>query len=166
MKYRNAVIAAVASLLLALTPMVACADGGVSDGANPVNNPAPGYPFVMCDQTARVSNTGASAISIAHVAGKAIYICGYAFSANFTASTAGVAQFEWGTGTNCGTATLAGSAQLSATATFASTGPNSQVTFGNGVGAVDQSPVLGVSDFCLVTSGTVTVWGTVRFAQF
>lgn len=141
---------------------LAFADGGVSDGAAPPSAAAAPYPFIMCDQTARLTGLAANAILIAHVAGKTTYVCGWNFNLGLTVS--GSAQLVWGTGTTCGSATASSSAPL----INGATAPNGVLinSYGGAIGAVDQSPVSGTSDFCLNVANAPNVSGSVRYAQF
>jgi hypothetical protein len=145
-----------------MLPIAALADGGVSDGANPMNPGPPAYPFMMCDRTATINAANASAILIAHVAGKTTYICGYTFSMTLVATTS--VYLGWGTGTTCATNNVPSSAVLQQGSVI--TGINPFLAYGGGIGPVDQSPVAGTSDFCTTISGTPLVFGSVRYAQW
>lgn len=118
--------------------------------------------LVQCDQTARITAFTASAVLIAHVAGKTTYICTYNFGMGLLATT--TSGLAWGTGTNCGSSTLAASPILSLGISV--TGANLFTAIGMGIGAVDSSPVVGVSDYCIIVTASAVVNGTIRYAQF
>lgn len=115
--------------------------------------------LIQCDQTARVSGGSSSQILIAHAAGKTTYICSYTFSVGLVISIS--AGLNWGTGTNCGTSQVPASPVLAVGLSIIG---GQLASLGGGLGAVDQSPVAGVSDFCLNTTGSPATTGIVRYA--
>lgn len=119
------------------------------------------YTPIVCDQTARMNATAASAIVIPHVAGKTTYVCSYAFSIGQVASTS--ATLDWGTGAACGANTVAGSPILAQGTVV--TGNDSTIVAGIGSYPLDSAPTPGTSDYCIVIVGATTVTGIVRFTQ-
>ena len=136
---------------------------GVSDGVGTVNHWAtqPFLPLIICDQRASLTAAGSSAVLVTHVPGKTTYICGYSISVTLTASSSG--YLAWGTGATCGSNTAASSGLLFTGSTVTTvTGAGSTAY---GPGAVDFSPTVGTSDYCLIViGGAGTYYGHILYA--
>lgn len=115
--------------------------------------------LVQCDQTARVSGQSSSSVLIAHVTGKTTYICSYTFSVGLVISIS--AGLAWGTGTNCGSTQVPASPVLAVGLSILG---GQLASLGGGLGTVDQSPTAGVSDYCIITTGSPATTGIVRYA--
>jgi hypothetical protein len=117
--------------------------------------------LVQCDQTARISALSASTVLIAHATGKTTYVCSYSFSVGLVVSIS--AGLVWGTGSTCGSNQAVASPVLAVGLSILA---GQLATLGGGLGAVDQSPTAGTSDYCLITTGSPAATGVVRYAQF
>lgn len=113
-----------------------------------------------CNLSVRVNAAAASATVLNGNSANSIRICFYTISLNATATS--TAQLVWGTGTSCGTSTVTVSGQLAQGAT-----PVTSVgtTGGDGSGFIDENPVRGVSNLCVIVSGSSpAVYATIRYA--
>lgn len=120
-------------------------------------------PFAPCNTQAQMTAVAASAVLVAHVPGLQTYVCFYAFSLGLNATT--TAQLVWGTGTTCGTTQTSASPVLALGTTV--TGANPFIAAG-GIpsGAITVNPSRGVSDLCIVVTGsTPAVNGVVWYVQ-
>lgn len=119
-------------------------------------------PFAPCNTAARMTAIVANTILIPHVTGSQTVICDYVISLGLVATT--TAQLVWGTGTTCGSSTVASSPKLA----FGSAVTGASLVFSTGSGsnvALDVNPSRGVSDYCVIITGSASVDGMIWFYQ-
>lgn len=136
----------VAALALLLVP---------AGAQSPISEPT-------CIFTVHMTNLTASTQIITTDSVHAIRICHYSFSLAPNATT--TAQMAWGTGTTCGTNTMSASPLLQVGGT-----PSNSVTAlgGVGYGFIDENPTRGLSNYCLlVTGSSPAVNGVVRWGYY
>jgi hypothetical protein len=113
-----------------------------------------------CNLSVRVNAAAASATVLNGNSANSIRICFYTISLNATASS--TAQLVWGTGTTCGTNQVTISAQLAQPLTPAN---SVQIAAGDGSGFIDENPQRGISNLCLIASGSSpSIYATIRYA--
>lgn len=116
----------------------------------------------LCLSTARINGASSSTLLIGATGNASIRICNYAFSLASNATTS--AQLVWGTGSTCGTGTTDASPVLSVGSTV--TGGDGFIVSGDGSAFIDENPSRGVSNLCLVFTGsTPAANGYVRYYQ-
>jgi hypothetical protein len=93
-----------------------------------------------------------------------IRICYYNFSLGLAATTTAV--LVWGTGSTCGTNTVDSSPKLAIGTTV--TGGNVVLgTGGDGLGFIDENPTRGISNYCLIVSGSSpAVDGLIKYGLY
>lgn len=145
--------------LLSLTLLIAClvliprsSQAQSSQSENP------------CTYTVRMTGLSASTQLINANGANSIRICYYNFSLGLNATTTAV--LVWGTGSTCGSGTVDSSPKLAIGTTV--TGPNVVLgTGGDGYGFIDENPVRGISNYCLIVSGSSpAVDGIVKYGLF
>lgn len=134
--------------VLGLAPKIAAADG-------PLSEPT-------CTLTARFTAASSGAVEIVHDGQHSIRICAYNLDLNLVTTTS--AQLVWGTGSTCATNLVSMSPILSIGS--AVTSANYAITAGDGWGFLDENPSRGVSDLCLVITGSAVVSGAIRYGLF
>lgn len=135
-KYLGLVITAALVTLLVIVPRETSAQ------SVPSENP--------CPYVVRMTGLSASTQLINANGSNAIRICSYNFSLGLNATTSAV--LVWGTGSVCGTNTVDASPKLA----FGSavTAGSISTASGGGDGFIDYQPTRGVSNYCLIVSGS------------
>jgi hypothetical protein len=116
---------------------------------------------VGCNLSVRFTAVTTSTLLIP-AGGNQIRICHY--SIGVTAVANGGAQLEWGSGATCGTGTVAASPPIVNGSAVTTATPT--ITAGDGYGYIDENPVRGVDNLCVIIIGSGVASGVVRYGLF
>jgi len=150
----------VLAIILATFALLTCAQA--QESIRSANDPC----FANLATSASISvSTGVTTQLVALSGVQAIYVCGFTLTVAPSATTADTAQFEYGTGTNCGTGTQVLTGSFGAGVTVASSSaPTQVVDYGKGTETIFVAP--SGNALCIVTAGnTVNVQGVVTYVQ-